>query len=81
MVCEPDETDLDIHMPTVMLPQDAGLKLERMLSNCSSSKPFCVIIMVTKWGWAGWVAGKMGLFKMDDLLYGQVGCPRFCINH
>nr|XP_043607908.1 signal peptide peptidase-like 2 [Erigeron canadensis] len=36
MVCEPDETDLDIHIPTVMLPQDAGLKLERMLSNRSS---------------------------------------------
>ncbi|KVH95424.1 Peptidase A22B, signal peptide peptidase [Cynara cardunculus var. scolymus] len=36
MVCEPDETDLDIHIPTVMLPQDAGVELERMLSNRSS---------------------------------------------
>ncbi|KAJ0572118.1 putative PA domain, peptidase A22B, signal peptide peptidase [Helianthus annuus] len=36
MVCEPDETDLDIHIPTVMLPQDAGVELERMLSNGSS---------------------------------------------
>nr|GEZ15632.1 signal peptide peptidase-like 2 [Tanacetum cinerariifolium] len=35
MVCEP-ETDLDIHIPTVMLPQDAGLELERILSNHSS---------------------------------------------
>ncbi|KAI3501295.1 hypothetical protein L1887_29159 [Cichorium endivia] len=36
MVCEPDETDLDIHIPTVMLPQDAGVELERLLSNRSS---------------------------------------------
>ncbi|CAI0414509.1 unnamed protein product [Linum tenue] len=31
MVCEPDETDLDIHIPAVMLPQDAGVTLEKML--------------------------------------------------
>ncbi|KNA24407.1 hypothetical protein SOVF_015570 [Spinacia oleracea] len=36
MVCEPDETDLDIHIPTIMLPQEAGRKLEKMLSNSSS---------------------------------------------
>ncbi|PON62888.1 Peptidase A22B, signal peptide peptidase [Parasponia andersonii] len=36
MVCEKDETDLNIHIPTVMLPQDAGLSLERMLFNSSS---------------------------------------------
>ncbi|KAL8053864.1 hypothetical protein ABFS82_05G103600 [Erythranthe guttata] len=36
MVCEPDETDLDIHIPAVMLPQDAGATLEKMLSNGSS---------------------------------------------
>jgi hypothetical protein len=36
MVCEPDETDLDIHIPAVMLPQDAGSSLERMLINSSS---------------------------------------------
>lgn len=35
MVCEPDETDLDIHIPTVMLPQDAGASLEKLLSNSS----------------------------------------------
>ncbi|KAK4389270.1 Signal peptide peptidase-like 2 [Sesamum angolense] len=35
-VCEPDETDLDIHIPAVMLPQDAGATLEKMLSNGSS---------------------------------------------
>ncbi|PSS11398.1 Signal peptide peptidase-like [Actinidia chinensis var. chinensis] len=36
MVCEPDETDLDIHIPAVMLPQDAGASLEKMLMNSSS---------------------------------------------
>lgn len=36
MVCEPDETDLDIHIPAVMLPQNAGSILEKMLANGSS---------------------------------------------
>ncbi|KAK5847085.1 hypothetical protein PVK06_003387 [Gossypium arboreum] len=36
MVCDPDETDLDIHIPTVMLPQDAGVSLEKMLTSNSS---------------------------------------------
>ncbi|XVE98250.1 hypothetical protein REPUB_Repub03eG0089500 [Reevesia pubescens] len=36
MVCEPDETALDIHIPTVMLPQDAGASLEKMLTSNSS---------------------------------------------
>ncbi|XP_015896112.3 signal peptide peptidase-like 2 isoform X1 [Ziziphus jujuba] len=36
MVCEPDETDLDIHIPAVMLPQDAGASLQKMLMNTSS---------------------------------------------
>ncbi|KAL5747509.1 hypothetical protein ACOSP7_024511 [Xanthoceras sorbifolium] len=36
MVCEPDETDLDIHIPAVMLPQDAGSTLEKMLMNGST---------------------------------------------
>lgn len=40
MVCEPDETDLDIHIPAVMLPQDAGASLEKMLMNSSSGKLF-----------------------------------------
>lgn len=37
MVCEPDETDLDIKIPAVMLPQDAGASLEKMLMNNSST--------------------------------------------
>ncbi|GAB2296876.1 Signal peptide peptidase-like 2 [Dionaea muscipula] len=36
MVCEPDETDLDIHIPAVMLPKDAGVSLEKMLLNNTS---------------------------------------------
>lgn len=40
MVCEPDETDLDIHIPAVMLPQDAGVSLQKMLMNGSLGKLF-----------------------------------------
>uniref|UniRef100_A0A803LQG2 PA domain-containing protein n=1 Tax=Chenopodium quinoa TaxID=63459 RepID=A0A803LQG2_CHEQI len=36
MVCEPEETDLNIHIPAVMLPQEAGKTLEKLLSNGSS---------------------------------------------
>lgn len=36
MVCDPDETDLSIHIPAVMLPLDAGTKLENMLKSTSS---------------------------------------------
>ncbi|KAG2242326.1 hypothetical protein Bca52824_095832 [Brassica carinata] len=39
MVCEPDETDLDIQIPAVMLPQDAGATLEKMLINSSKGTP------------------------------------------
>ncbi|KAG8374983.1 hypothetical protein BUALT_Bualt10G0052300 [Buddleja alternifolia] len=38
MVCEPDETDLVIQIPAVMLPVDAGVTLEKMLSNGSSGE-------------------------------------------
>lgn len=36
MVCDPDETDLDIKIPAIMLPQDAGSSLEKMLMSSSS---------------------------------------------
>lgn len=42
MVCEPNETDLDIKIPAVMLPQDAGASLEKMLLNSSSGKLFYI---------------------------------------
>ncbi|KAB2608643.1 signal peptide peptidase-like 2 [Pyrus ussuriensis x Pyrus communis] len=35
MVCEPDETALDIQIPAVMLPHDAGSTLENMLMSNS----------------------------------------------
>ncbi|GKU95255.1 hypothetical protein SLEP1_g8636 [Rubroshorea leprosula] len=37
MVCERDETDLDIKIPTVMLPHDAGTSLEQKLIKNSST--------------------------------------------
>lgn len=43
MVCEPNETDLDIRIPVVMLPQDAGASLEKMLMNSTSGKHFLVL--------------------------------------
>lgn len=36
MVCDPHETELDIKIPAVMLPQDAGASLEKMLMTSSS---------------------------------------------
>lgn len=44
MVCEPDETDLDIKIPAVMLPQDAGASLEKMLRNSSSGELFFIFL-------------------------------------
>lgn len=38
MVCDPDETDLNIHIPAVMLPLDAGARLEKMLTSTSSGE-------------------------------------------
>lgn len=41
MVCEPDETDLDIKIPAVMLPQHAGATLDKLLTNGSSGNILC----------------------------------------
>ena len=41
MVCEPDETDLNIRIPAVMLPLDAGTRLEKMLTTTSSGELPC----------------------------------------
>lgn len=38
MVCEPNETDVDINIPVVMLPQDAGQILKRNMRNSSHGK-------------------------------------------
>ncbi|KAB1214359.1 Signal peptide peptidase-like 4 [Morella rubra] len=36
MVCEANQTDVDISIPVVMLPQDAGVNLEKYLQNNST---------------------------------------------
>nr|GEX96777.1 signal peptide peptidase-like 2 [Tanacetum cinerariifolium] len=61
MVCEP-ETDLDIHIPTVMLPQDAGLELERILSNHSS-----IGTILCAPYWSAWSANEAAI-EHDKLL-------------
>ncbi|KAF1861232.1 hypothetical protein Lal_00013958 [Lupinus albus] len=38
MVCGSDETDLNIHIPAVMLPLDASTRLEILLLSTSSDK-------------------------------------------
>ena len=38
MVCEPNEPDIDIQIPAVMLPIDAGQKLEAVMKNKSAGK-------------------------------------------
>ncbi|KDO86182.1 hypothetical protein CISIN_1g009437mg [Citrus sinensis] len=35
MVCESNETDVDIRIPAIMLPQDAGANLEKLIKNNS----------------------------------------------
>jgi hypothetical protein len=47
MVCEPDETDLDIHIPAIILPQDAGASLEKMLLTNTSGKFSSIVHMVS----------------------------------
>ena len=40
MVCEANETDVEIGIPAVMLPQNAGVSLEEFLLNNSSVKVY-----------------------------------------
>lgn len=44
MICEDDETDLDIHIPAVMLGQDDGAELERLLTNGLSGEIFFLLV-------------------------------------
>lgn len=41
MVCEPNETDVSIGIPSVMLPQDAGETFEKYMKNNSVGKYIC----------------------------------------
>lgn len=47
MVCEHNETDLDIKIPTVMLPQDAGMNLKSQLEKNFTGMPFSAYICPT----------------------------------
>lgn len=38
MVCEKNETDLDIHIPAVLLPKDAGSALHTLLTTGNAGK-------------------------------------------
>ncbi|CAL5434050.1 unnamed protein product [Camellia sinensis] len=83
MVCEPDETDLNIHIPAVILPQDAGTSLEKMLMNSSSGlysplRPLVDIAEVFLWlmavgtilcasYWSAWSAREAAI-EQDNLL-------------
>ncbi|KAL3619280.1 Signal peptide peptidase-like 2 [Castilleja foliolosa] len=62
MVCEPDETDLDIHIPAIMLPRNAGATLEKMLSNGSS-----VGTILCSSYWSAWSAREAAI-EQDKFL-------------
>ncbi|GMN32062.1 hypothetical protein TIFTF001_003517 [Ficus carica] len=62
MVCDPDETDLDIQIPSVMLPHDAGVTLEKMLMNSSS-----VGTILCASYWSAWSAREAAI-EHDKLL-------------
>lgn len=54
MVCE-NESDIDIRIPTVMLPQDAGTNLENDLKNNSTGifSLFCLYLPTFAYEWLG----------------------------
>ena len=43
MVCGPNETAIDINIPVVMLPQDAGASLEESLKNNTLGMFFLIL--------------------------------------
>ena len=46
MVCKPEKTDLDIRIPAVILPRDAGIRLKRkLMSNLSGELYFRLTIV------------------------------------
>ncbi|CAL5437479.1 unnamed protein product [Camellia sinensis] len=82
MVCEPNETDLDIHIPAVLLPQEAGASLEKMLMNgslelYSPQRPLVDIAEVFLWlmavgtilcasYWSAWSAREAAIEQDKD---------------
>ncbi|CAL5360094.1 unnamed protein product [Camellia sinensis] len=61
MVCEPNETDLDIHIPAVLLPQEAGASLEKMLMNGS-----LVGTILCASYWSAWSAREAAIEQDKD---------------
>lgn len=50
MVCEKNESDVDIGIPAVMLPQDAGTNLENVLKNNSTGTlPLFCLCLANSW--------------------------------
>ncbi|KAK9143783.1 hypothetical protein Syun_013183 [Stephania yunnanensis] len=49
MVCDPNETNINIRIPAVMLPQDAGEILEKYLRKNASERPLVDIAEVFLW--------------------------------
>ncbi|XP_058223372.1 signal peptide peptidase-like 4 isoform X2 [Rhododendron vialii] len=62
MVCEANETDVDIGIPAVMLPQDAGISLEESLNN----KSIVGTILCASY-WSAWSAREAAI-EQDKLL-------------
>lgn len=46
MVCEPDEPDVSIGIPVVMLPQDAGESLKQNLQKNLNGKDRCIKMII-----------------------------------
>lgn len=54
MVCDPGESDVDIGIPAVMLPQDAGTSLIEFLRNSSTGRLIIFhFLLVHLWGGIG----------------------------
>lgn len=48
MVCEKNETDINVGIPVVMLPQDAGESLKENMRNSSHGKASPSMVLVIK---------------------------------
>lgn len=51
MVCEENETDIDIGIPAVMLPQDVGTNMEKHIKNNSIGMIYfyCIYLLFCNW--------------------------------
>uniref|UniRef100_A0A0E0Q2Z2 PA domain-containing protein n=2 Tax=Oryza TaxID=4527 RepID=A0A0E0Q2Z2_ORYRU len=78
MVCEKNETDLDINIPAVLLPRDAGFALHTVLTSGNSDRPVVDTAEVFLWlmavgtvlcasYWSAWSA-REALCEQEKLL-------------